>query len=118
VFTAYTTGDIHRGTKDESSTSKKKMSAKQLIEAGKVGMGVEVSVANLFCSHILRVTAYTVLGPRTQNKPHYDIRIERFIEDHAFLRSYDSAPRPPLPPSTSPNCLSFSVFLRVAGPVY
>jgi hypothetical protein len=43
-------------------------------------------------------------------------RIERFIEGQAFLRSYDSAPRsPPLPPLPSAACLSFSVFLCVAG---
>ena len=34
----------------------------------------------------------------------------------AFLQSYDSAPRPP--PLTSASCLSFSVFLCVAGPHY
>jgi hypothetical protein len=40
--------------------------------------------------------------------------IEWFIEDQSFLMSYDLAPSPnhPLP---SANCLSFSVFLRVAG---
>ncbi len=39
--------------------------------------------------------------------------VEWFIEDQAFLRSYDSAPRPPPLPSTS--CLSFSVFKCVFG---
>ena len=29
----------------------------------------------------------------------YTESTERFIEDQAFLWSYDSAPRPPLPPS-------------------
>jgi hypothetical protein len=45
--------------------------------------------------------------------------IEWFIEDQAFLRSYDSAPRPPPPlPLTEASCLSFSVFLCVAGLAY
>jgi hypothetical protein len=39
--------------------------------------------------------------------------IEWFIDDQAFLRSYDSAP--PAPPLPSASCLSFSVFLCVAG---
>ncbi len=38
-----------------------------------------------------------------------------FIGDQAFLLSYDSAPRPPLPPLPSARCLSFSAFLCVAG---
>ncbi len=38
-------------------------------------------------------------------------------KDQAFLRWYDSAPRPSPPPSPSPNCLSFSV-LRVPSPAY
>ncbi len=42
--------------------------------------------------------------------------IKWFIEDQAFLRSYDSAPpSPPFPPLLSASCLSFSVFLSVAG---
>ncbi len=46
-------------------------------------------------------------------------RIECFIEAQAFLRSYDSAPRLPCPPPLpSAYCLSFSVFLCVAGPAY
>ncbi len=54
------------------------MSANELIEARKAGKGVEVRVsmalvANLFCSHIQRITAFTVMGLRTQNKPHYNI---------------------------------------------
>jgi hypothetical protein len=40
--------------------------------------------------------------------------IEWFIEDQAFLRSHDSAPRHPPLPLTSVSCLSFSVFLCVA----
>ncbi len=43
-------------------------------------------------------------------------RIDWFVEDQAFLRSYDWAPSPPPPPPRSANCLSFSVFLSVAGP--
>ncbi len=45
--------------------------------------------------------------------------IEWWLEDQAFLRSYDPAPRPP--PSTPlprASCLSFSVFLCVAGQTY
>ncbi len=34
------------------------------------------------------------------------------------MRSYDSAPRTPPPPLPSANCLSFSVFLCVAGLAY
>ncbi len=46
------------------------------------------------------------------NVPYVD-SIEWFIEDQAFLQSYDSAPRPsPLP---SASCLFFSVFLCVTG---
>jgi hypothetical protein len=41
---------------------------------------------------------------------------ERFIEDQAFSPSYDLAP--PLPPPPSASCLSFSVFLCVAGRAY
>jgi hypothetical protein len=45
--------------------------------------------------------------------------IEWFIEDQALLRWHDSAPRPPPPlPLTSVSCLSFSVFLCVAGLAY
>ncbi len=48
--------------------------------------------------------------------------IEWFIEDQALWRSYDSAPRPPPcqypPPLPSASCLSFSVFLCVAGRAY
>ncbi len=45
--------------------------------------------------------------------------IERFVVDYAFLRQYDSAPRPPpYPPLSSPCFLCFSVFLCVAGRVY
>ncbi len=45
--------------------------------------------------------------------------IEWFIEDQAFLRSYDLAPQPsPSPPLQSESCLSFSVVLRVAGRAY
>jgi hypothetical protein len=41
------------------------------------------------------------------------------IEDQAFLRSYDSAPRPLPPPSLpSASCLSFSVIMCVAGRAY
>ncbi len=36
--------------------------------------------------------------------------IEWFIEAHAFLRPYDSAPRPPLPPSPVSK---FSIFLSL-----
>jgi hypothetical protein len=36
--------------------------------------------------------------------------IELFIEDQAFLRSYNSAPRPPPTPPPSGSCLYFSVF--------
>jgi len=32
----------------------------------------------------------------------YQEAIERFIEAEAFLRSFDSAPRPPLPPPPLP----------------
>jgi len=51
-------------------------------------------------------------------KPAYQRVLNDFfyIEDQAFLRSYDSAPRsPPLP---SASCPSFSVFLCVAGQAY
>ncbi len=43
--------------------------------------------------------------------------IKRFITDQAFLRSYGSAPRLPLPPPPLPSesCLSISVILCVAG---
>jgi hypothetical protein len=42
--------------------------------------------------------------------------VEWFIEDQAFLQSFDSAPRPPpLPPIPSASCLSFSVFLCVTS---
>ncbi len=41
-----------------------------------------------------------------------------FIEDKAFLRSYNSAPRPPFPPLQQANCLSFAVFLCVDGQAY
>jgi hypothetical protein len=46
--------------------------------------------------------------------------IEWMVEDQAFLRSYDSAPRPPPSPYSpaSASCLSFSVFLWVAGRSY
>jgi hypothetical protein len=44
-------------------------------------------------------------------------RDEWFIEGHAFLQSYDSAPRPLPSPSFVSSCLSFSVFLSVAGPL-
>ncbi len=38
------------------------------------------------------------------------------MENHAFLRSYDSDPHlPPFPPLPAASCLSFSVFLCVAG---
>ncbi len=39
--------------------------------------------------------------------------IDWIIEDQAFLRSYDSAPRLPNPTSPGSNCLYFSVFLCV-----
>ncbi len=47
-------------------------------------------------------------------------RIEWFMEGQAFLRSYDSSPRHPYspPPLSSASCISFSVFLCVAGPEY
>jgi hypothetical protein len=43
--------------------------------------------------------------------------IEWFIEDQAFLRSYDSAPCPPPPNCSIPSasCLSFSIFLCITG---
>ncbi len=45
--------------------------------------------------------------------------IERFIEAQAFLRSSDLAPRPPPRPFLpSASCLSFPVFLCVAGWAY
>ncbi len=45
--------------------------------------------------------------------------IEWFIEDQAFLRSYDSAPFPPSTlPFSSARCLSFSVLMRIAGRAY
>ncbi len=50
------------------------------------------------------------------NKCHKAERMEWFIEDQAFLRSYDSAPCPPPPPSV--NCISLSVFLCVVSPAY
>jgi hypothetical protein len=42
--------------------------------------------------------------------------IEWFIEDQIYLRSYDSAPRPPppLPYSRHSSCFSFSVFLYMS----
>jgi hypothetical protein len=42
--------------------------------------------------------------------------IECFKEDQASLRSYDSAQCPP-PPVTA-SCLSFSLFLCIAGKAY
>jgi hypothetical protein len=42
--------------------------------------------------------------------------IEWTIEDQAFSQPYDLTPNPPPLPSAS--CLSFSVFLCVAGPAY
>jgi hypothetical protein len=42
-------------------------------------------------------------------------RVLRFIEDQAFSPSFDLAPPHPLLPLPSASCLSFSVFLRVAG---
>jgi hypothetical protein len=40
------------------------------------------------------------------------------IEDRAFLRLYDSAPRPPHYPSPAATCLPFFVFQCVAGRAY
>ncbi len=48
----------------------------------------------------------------------YTREFELFIEDQAFSPSYDLAPSPPLPPLPSASCLSFSVFLCVAGRAY
>jgi hypothetical protein len=45
-------------------------------------------------------------------------RLEFFMEDQAFSPSYDLAPPPPIPPLPSESCLSFSVFLCVAGRAY
>ncbi len=55
-----------------------------------------------FCGDVLRMTG---------SEP---ASIEWFIEDQAFSPSYDLAPRTP-PPLPSENCLSFTVFLCVAG---
>ncbi len=45
--------------------------------------------------------------------------IEWFIEGQAFLRTYYMAQRPPpSPPFPSASCLSFSIFLCIAGPAY
>ncbi len=44
--------------------------------------------------------------------------IEWFIEDYAFSPSYDSATPPSHPLLPSESCLSFSVFLCVAGRAY
>jgi hypothetical protein len=45
--------------------------------------------------------------------------VVRFIQDQAFLRSYDPATRsPPPPPPVSNLSLSFLVFLCVASPAY
>ncbi len=50
-----------------------------------------------------------VIGPKAEI-------VELFIEDQAFLRSYDLAPAHPHPlPHPSARGLSFSVFLCVAG---
>jgi hypothetical protein len=41
------------------------------------------------------------------------------MEDQAFLRSFDSSPRPPpSPPLPSASCLSLSVILCVASQAY
>ncbi len=44
--------------------------------------------------------------------------IESFIEDQAFLPSYELAPPPLFPPLPSASCLSFSVFLCVVVQAY
>jgi len=56
--------------------------------------------------------------PPPTRRAFFSERIEWRIEDQAFLLSYDSAPYSS--PTTSPisKCLSFWVFLCVAGPAY
>jgi hypothetical protein len=45
--------------------------------------------------------------------------IERVLEGQAFLLQYDLAPRPPpILPLLPASCLTFSVFLCVAGRAY
>ncbi len=57
-------------------------------------------------------------SPRWADRYTHTESVERFIEDQAFLRSYDSAPRPPPSPFSHQQVVSLSQSSCVTGQAY
>ncbi len=64
--------------------------------------------ASFFVSQLSRSAKLEILLHTVHCRAEKRVPIESFLEDQAFLRSYDSAPRPPPIPLSRQQVISFS----------